>query len=205
MIMGIISLDSFRISLESFRSFRGTILHKPVTGQELFFAVSYSKPALEYQSGPASESTPKALKLDKVFFFGHFWSLQCYHLLNNYCQDFCSFLRKGQLFWEDRTNLHNLPLWKFLWPSQKSWTLLSHLVHFRLYIGNACCQKSSNSSVPLIELHLNNFQYPLINYLGPEIFSKILDLTVNLDWVQPKYDPYCTILQKIGLEPKLQL
>ena len=40
------NLDSFRISLESFRSFRGPLLHKPVTGQKLFFAVSYSKPAL---------------------------------------------------------------------------------------------------------------------------------------------------------------
>ena len=39
-------LDSSRISLESFRSFRGPLLHKLVTGQELFFAVSYSKPAL---------------------------------------------------------------------------------------------------------------------------------------------------------------
>ena len=41
------NLDSFRISLESFRSFRGPLLHKPVTGQELFFAVSYSKSALK--------------------------------------------------------------------------------------------------------------------------------------------------------------
>ena len=41
------NLDSFRISLESFRSFRGPLLHKPVTGQELFFAVSYSKLALD--------------------------------------------------------------------------------------------------------------------------------------------------------------
>ena len=40
------NLNSFRISLESFRSFRGLLLHKPVTGQELFFAVSYNKPAL---------------------------------------------------------------------------------------------------------------------------------------------------------------
>ena len=39
-------LDSSRISLESFRSFRDPLLLKPVTGQELFFAVSYSKPAL---------------------------------------------------------------------------------------------------------------------------------------------------------------
>ena len=36
------NLDSFRISLESFRSFRGPLLHKPVT----IFAISYSKPAL---------------------------------------------------------------------------------------------------------------------------------------------------------------
>ena len=40
------NLDSFRISLESFRSFRGPLLPKPVTGQELFLAVSYNKPAL---------------------------------------------------------------------------------------------------------------------------------------------------------------
>ena len=40
------NLDSFRISLESLRSFRGPLLLKPVTGQELFLAVSYSKPAL---------------------------------------------------------------------------------------------------------------------------------------------------------------
>ena len=39
--------DSFRISLESFGSFRGPLLFKPVTGQELFFAGSYSKPALD--------------------------------------------------------------------------------------------------------------------------------------------------------------
>ena len=40
------TLDSFRVSWESFRSFRGPLLLKSVTGQELFFAVSYSKPAL---------------------------------------------------------------------------------------------------------------------------------------------------------------
>ena len=40
------NLDSFRISFESFRSFRGPLLLKPVTVQELFLAVSYSKPAL---------------------------------------------------------------------------------------------------------------------------------------------------------------
>jgi hypothetical protein len=40
------NLDSFRVSLESFRSFRGPLLHKPLTRQELFFAFSYSKRAL---------------------------------------------------------------------------------------------------------------------------------------------------------------
>ena len=30
------NLDSFRISLESFRSFRGSLLQKPVNGQEIF-------------------------------------------------------------------------------------------------------------------------------------------------------------------------
>ena len=40
------NLDSFRINLESFRSFRGHLLPKPATCQQMFFAVSYSKPAL---------------------------------------------------------------------------------------------------------------------------------------------------------------
>ena len=35
------------INFIPFRIFRGPPFHKPVTGQELFFAVSYSKPALE--------------------------------------------------------------------------------------------------------------------------------------------------------------
>ena len=37
--------DSYTISLESFKHFRGPLFRKPVIGQELF-AVSYSKPAL---------------------------------------------------------------------------------------------------------------------------------------------------------------
>ena len=36
-----------RISLVPFRSFRGPLFPKPVTGQELFWAVSYSKQALD--------------------------------------------------------------------------------------------------------------------------------------------------------------
>ena len=39
-------LDLYTISLESFRSFRGPLFRKPVTGREHFFAVSYSKPGL---------------------------------------------------------------------------------------------------------------------------------------------------------------
>ena len=38
------NLDSFRLSLESFRSFRGPLLHKPVTGQELFLLFLTSNP-----------------------------------------------------------------------------------------------------------------------------------------------------------------
>ena len=39
-------MDSYTNSLESFRIFRVPLFRKPVTGQGLFFAVSYSKPAL---------------------------------------------------------------------------------------------------------------------------------------------------------------
>ena len=37
-----------RINLVPFRASRGPLFPKPVTGQELFFAVSYSKPALTH-------------------------------------------------------------------------------------------------------------------------------------------------------------
>ena len=39
---------SFRFNLVSFRTFRCPLFPKPVTGHELFFAVSYSKPALAH-------------------------------------------------------------------------------------------------------------------------------------------------------------
>jgi len=42
---------SSRINFIPFRIFRGPLFHKPVTGQELFFAVSYSKPALVVRIG----------------------------------------------------------------------------------------------------------------------------------------------------------
>ena len=38
--------QSSRISLIPFRTFRGSLLPKPVTGQELLLAISYTKPAL---------------------------------------------------------------------------------------------------------------------------------------------------------------
>ena len=41
-----INLDSFRLK-GSFRSFRGPLLLKPVTGQKLFFAACYGKLAIE--------------------------------------------------------------------------------------------------------------------------------------------------------------
>ena len=41
---------SFRINSIPFKMFRGPLFHKPVTGQELFFAVSYSKLALAPQN-----------------------------------------------------------------------------------------------------------------------------------------------------------
>ena len=41
-----ISRQCIESVLESFRSFSGPLLLKPKTGQELYFTVSYSKPAL---------------------------------------------------------------------------------------------------------------------------------------------------------------
>ena len=39
-------LGAYLVRLESFRSFRGPLFHKPVTGQELVFATQYKKLAL---------------------------------------------------------------------------------------------------------------------------------------------------------------
>ena len=54
-------MDSFTISLESFRSFRGPLFRKPVADQELFFAVSYSKPALGRQETGELEEVQRCL------------------------------------------------------------------------------------------------------------------------------------------------
>ena len=57
------NLNSFRISLESFRSFRGPLHHKPVTSQKLFFVVSYSSSkVLKNMKGP------KAITYDECSF-----------------------------------------------------------------------------------------------------------------------------------------
>ena len=55
-------LDSSTIILESFRSFRGPLFYKLVTGQELFLAVSYSKLALVHQVINWQRSVRRALR-----------------------------------------------------------------------------------------------------------------------------------------------
>ena len=54
-------MDSYTISLESFRAFRFPLFHKPVTGQELFVAVSYSKRAIVEQDPIENVSAPHDL------------------------------------------------------------------------------------------------------------------------------------------------
>ena len=51
------------ISLESFRSFRGPLFRKTATGQELFFAVSYSKLALLEQPSKQLELQQQGRKM----------------------------------------------------------------------------------------------------------------------------------------------
>ena len=71
--------------------FRGPLFHKPVTGQELFFAVSYSKPALvKYQV--FKNFKENYLSIMYFFFFqvswkrrfGTYclWSYSCLHLVS---------------------------------------------------------------------------------------------------------------------------
>ena len=50
-----------RISFVRFRTFKGSLFPKPVTGQELFLAISYSKPALELKSFESFNATPLLL------------------------------------------------------------------------------------------------------------------------------------------------
>ena len=66
------NLDSFRISLKSFRFFRGPLLLKPVTGQELFFAISYSSngPFHWYMNSDDSIDT---FSKDPLHYFNDFW------------------------------------------------------------------------------------------------------------------------------------
>ena len=57
-------LDSHKISLKSFKSFRGPLFRKPVTGQEPFFAVFYSKLALLCATYENSSAAKFSFKLD---------------------------------------------------------------------------------------------------------------------------------------------
>ena len=85
-------LNSYTISLESFRSFRGPLFHKPVTGQELYFAVSYSKPALELS---------RLVFRTKFGFLELFYSLlACCHLVKRFQWSFgMSWIENKSYIW----------------------------------------------------------------------------------------------------------
>ena len=73
-------LDSYTISLELFRSFRGPLFHKPVTGQELFCCFLQ-------QTGSSISSTTSNHK--KPTTFGGFWfSLFHFFFQNSYLVTF---------------------------------------------------------------------------------------------------------------------
>ena len=71
MIRGIIWTHIQSISSESFRSFRGPLFRKPVTGQELFFAASYSKQALVLAMNILNEWVAKGVTSDPHDFNRH--------------------------------------------------------------------------------------------------------------------------------------
>ena len=82
MIMGITLTHLELLTLKYFRSFRGTLLLKPVTGQELLFAVSYSKPALATLQYCPIFSKP--LFLISTNFDSFFLHESCGHFLATY-------------------------------------------------------------------------------------------------------------------------
>ena len=68
-------LESYTISLESFRSPSEVPKRKPVTGQELFFAVSYSKPALRaYCSNMYTVAPSDSVLTDRMCAHHSSWS-----------------------------------------------------------------------------------------------------------------------------------
>ena len=140
------NLDSFRISLESFGSFRGTLLPKPITGQELFFAVSYSKPALEpLIMAPLTQwISCKNVLLAPTYSIesGHqicntlTTFLQCLGLLNNMPTPTWLKIKvspracRGSLFWRPCHNASPLPNLYRKWSHETSSFMHTfHLIH----------------------------------------------------------------------------
>ena len=88
------NLDSFRISLESFRYFRCPLFHKPITGQELFLAISYSKPALVTTISTCNKiniisSNQKSME-SQIYFFNYTKMKRGYKIESRDQASFCS-------------------------------------------------------------------------------------------------------------------
>ena len=99
---------SSRVSLVPFRTFTGPLFPKPVTGQELFFAVSYSKLALAWflvknkeRNAAPSFHLICSDSMDTVIYIPTRNS-------ETMSLNFHEF--KFRIFWEGHTNLAHLPL-----------------------------------------------------------------------------------------------
>ena len=99
---------SFRISLVPFRTFRGPLFPKTVTGQELFLAVSYSRPAL-------------AIFLPIRNLFMRYQGYKTYIVSTSFARALTNFSHKNITFMTWRTTL-----WIILCPtSTMSWMIIT--------------------------------------------------------------------------------
>ena len=93
---------SSRINFIPFIIFKGPLFHKPITGQELFFAVSYSKPALASLCAGIKEAWIMFLNYICTVDYRHLWHHSCYytkHAISQFVYTCCDYESNWEGSW----------------------------------------------------------------------------------------------------------
>ena len=88
---------SSRITLVSFITFRGPLFPKQVTGQELFLAVSYSKPALVEDCSLNTQSVKLGKTWKGMIFLNILWNEMESYVKRKTCETFWRSLRRRSI------------------------------------------------------------------------------------------------------------
>jgi hypothetical protein len=167
---------SSRISLVPIRSFRGPLFPKPVTGQELFFAVSYRKAALKRFC-----DTSKELYNNKDPFRAYLLPSNHFNGLRPYTRNP---LRHMQTRYISGKHYAAYSIFTFLW------TGLRHGLHSPLHGLRTSREEIAFSARPKIQSQSQIYRYDRSIFCPPHRpnFSDIFDLCLH--WVSVVRGPW---------------